>query len=168
MTEIRLTITLPARQRLAVQQALNRRYTRGFRAEVTGFTLAAVFLATALGAAAVADIPTGPALFVAAVTLFAVALAWHLLARAFARGQIASIASSALHALPSGVVLSAKGIALDARQFRWDQTCGTTRLPGATLVDFSALSALVIPDTALPPGLTPEALATQIAAWKSA
>ncbi len=87
----------------------------------------------------------------------------------FGRHYRSLLAASALQKAPASVTLSADGVTLGSGALlAWSAVTAVTRWKGLTLLQFSPVDALVIPDANLPPGMTPEALSARIAQWRQA
>ncbi|NJS40363.1 MAG: hypothetical protein HC783_16705 [Rhodobacteraceae bacterium] len=95
------------------------------------------------------------------------AIGFVLVRRSLGRRTMSIQATSALRQRAAGIELGPEGVTLAARTLPWADVSQLARWKDCTLVHFSAADALVIPDAALPPGTSPEALATRIAAWKA-
>jgi hypothetical protein len=91
-----------------------------------------------------------------------------LIRRVLARRMVRIQSTSAFRQSEVGVQLDEGGLTFTARTLPWAAVSGLARWNGCTLVHFSAADALVIPDSALPPGTTPQTLAADIEVWKAA
>jgi hypothetical protein len=91
-----------------------------------------------------------------------------LIRRVLTRRMLRVQSTSAFRQSEVGVQLDDSGLTFTARTLPWAAVWGLARWNDCTLVHFSAADALVIPDSALPPGTTPQTLATDIEAWKAA
>lgn len=85
------------------------------------------------------------------------------------RKHLASLMrDSPLRALPYEVVLSQRGVDRSGRHYPWSVFPGVALLPSMTVLQFSAVDGIILPDKELPKGLTPDALRTQIDEWRKA
>ncbi len=76
-------------------------------------------------------------------------------------------AASALRRAPVPVILSAEGLALQQRDpLPWSALSRVSRWKDITLIQYSAVDAIVIRDADLPDGLAPADLASRIAGWQ--
>ena len=78
------------------------------------------------------------------------------------------LSRSALRRAPISAILSRDGLSCGPETLPWSAVSATERWKDSTLLRFSRLDALLIPDADLPPGETPQTLAARIAEWKSA
>jgi hypothetical protein len=83
------------------------------------------------------------------------------------RGQLAAVMrASPLRALPYEVVLSAQGVVRSGRHYPWSVFTGVAVLPGLTVLQFSTVEGVIVPDKELPNGMTAQAARTQINQWR--
>ncbi len=95
------------------------------------------------------------------------AIGFILVRRSLGRRTMGIQATSALRRRAAGIELGPEGVTLAARTLPWAEVSWLARWKDCTLVHFSAADALVIPDAALPSGVTHDVLAARIAAWKA-
>jgi hypothetical protein len=76
--------------------------------------------------------------------------------------------NSPLRAMPYSVTLSAQGVDRSGRLYPWAVFTGVATLPGLTVLQFSPLEGIPLPDKELPAGSTPDSLRTQIDQWRKA
>ncbi|MCB6179528.1 hypothetical protein LHP98_15500 [Rhodobacter sp. Har01] len=168
MTEIHLRLTASPAQLVAAGQHLSqRRFGLSQR-----LALAALLIGGGLlfggGISILFGTPWLAALVISLYASLGTILAGILAFRLNQRRFLTAFSVSDLRARPVGLTLSPEGLTVEPRSLAWASVTATSRWQAATLLHFGTADALVIPDADLPPGLTPETLAAQIAAWKSA
>lgn len=166
MTEIRLKLTATPSELLAVSTALLDRATWTERRVILLAIPLPMALASGLGLAWLRGIPLSSAALVAVYTLLGGLIGMIFASRLQARRYRTLFSASSLRSRAVPVTLSGDGLQLEARQLPWAEVSGSSRWRGATLLHFSAVDALVIPDRDLPPDMTPDALQQRVAAWK--
>ena len=112
-------------------------------------------------------VPVNPVIFGALIGTGAMMVGQYLLSRDAMRHYRRVLSGSAFFRRPSPATLAPDGLTLGARTWPWAEITAVSRLNGQTLLQFSAVDAVTILDTDLPPGLTPADLATRIAGWKA-
>lgn len=91
-----------------------------------------------------------------------------LLAIARQRGAVqALILASPVRRLPVRYVLSARGVERNGALTPWHCIVGVARMPEITLLKLSPVEAMPIPDTRLPPDITPDALRNAVDHWRT-
>jgi hypothetical protein len=168
MTEIRLSLTAPAADLLAVSTALLNRATwarRRWLLLAFPIPLAAGF---GLGMAWMSGVPVPDAALIVIYTLLGGMLGLIIANRLQTRQYERLFATSTLRAVACPVILSDTGLRFEARDLPWSAITGTSRWRDATLVHFSSVDALVIPDHDLPAGVTESAITAAIATWRMA
>lgn len=165
MMDLSLTLTTSPDEQLDASAAL---MARGTRLKARLIILGAVFplaLAFGLGIATLLGYPLVAATIVALYTVIGGLIGLGVALRWQARRIRTIFASSSLLQREKPVSLSEGGVRFDARQFPWTAITDQSRWNEATLLHFSTLDALVIPDRDLPAGLSPEDLQAQVAKW---
>ena len=76
--------------------------------------------------------------------------------------------SSPLRQEPYEVTVSDQAVNRNGRLYPWSVFTGVFILPGMTVLQFSPLEGIPLPDRELPEGLSPEALRTHIEHWRKA
>ncbi|MGB4827962.1 MAG: YcxB family protein [Paracoccaceae bacterium] len=127
----------------------------------------AVGLICALMVGSLLDVPANKAFFIALTTFYTTLLALWLGSRATQRRYFRLLEDSACRMRPTPVSLSAEGLRMEPRAFPWSDIIAVTRWNDMTLLQFSPVDAIIIPDADLPAGETPETLATRITTWKT-
>ena len=122
-------------------------------------------LCSGLGIAWLLGYPLGSAGMVALYTVLGGLIGTIVAARLQVRRFRALYATSTLAARAQPVSLSEAGVSLEARLLPWSEISGQSRWKAATLLHFSAVDALVIPDRDLPADLSPEDLHARVATW---
>lgn len=95
--------------------------------------------------------------------MFGMILAQKIWARRYGR----LYASSQMRNLASPITMDDSGITFQPRHLPWGAVSTTARWKDCTLVHFSSIDALAIPDADLPLGQTPTTFAAPIAEWKA-
>ena len=166
MMDFKLTLSTAPEERLAASTAMLDRVTGvERRLLVVGIPLPFA-LVGALGIAWVMAYPLVEAAIVALYTVLMGLIGMIIAARLQARRVGALFSASTLMRLAQPVRLSETGVGLEARHLPWSAITGQSRWKQTTLLHFSAVDALVIPDRDLPVGMTAEALQAQVAKWR--
>ena len=100
-------------------------------------------------------------------TYFGITIGFVVAQNIWFRRQRHLLTRSQMRNLPSPITMDDSGITFHPRHLPWDAVSTTARWKDCTLVHFTAIDALAIPDTDLPPGETPETFAARIAQWKA-
>lgn len=166
MTDLHLVLSVPPTRLLDAGQAMARRF-HGLKTRVLlALTLFTAGLTSGLIIAYVFGVPWLVAALISVYALLGAILATALFQRLSARRYRAVFATSTLRQQAVPVTLSDAGITFGVRALPWSAVTHAARWQDCTLVHFSPVDALVIPDAALGE-LPPETLATRIADWKT-
>lgn len=167
MTDLHLTWNPTSLDRAGIERDLARRIRRRSLARwaLPAATLVFLGLALALGNVTRDSRSTGLWAFPTLAFFLTHDAVQHLARRQFLATRNAAPIRSRTS---TSVTLGPSGIVADGAPIAWPEILETLHLRGATLLLLLPDSGIAIPDTALPPGLTHDALAARIAAWKSA
>jgi hypothetical protein len=168
MTGLTFTYDPRTLDRLGIERALAARVRRANR--LARWALPAAALAfLALSAALSVATRDGKATALWLFPCLAFFLTHDLIQRAARRRYLASRQTAPIRNRASTTLrLDATGITADGARIAWAEVIEVLHLKGATVLLVLPDSGLPIPDAALPPGLSPEALAARITDWKSA
>lgn len=75
---------------------------------------------------------------------------------------------SPLRANPYEITLSKHGVERNGQLYPWSVFPNVMRLPGMTVLQFSATEGIFLPDKQLPTGLTPDTVQQKIDQWRKA
>lgn len=165
MTGIVLTLTTSPQERMAASSAMLDRVTWAERRLILLGIPVPLALGSGVGLAWAMGYPMGAAGLVALYTLLGGLIGTILASRLQVRRFRALYASSTLAARAQPVALSDEGLSLEARLLPWSGIAGQSRWKDTTLLHFSTVDALMIPDRDLPSGVTPGDLQAQVAKW---
>jgi hypothetical protein len=165
MTVQELSLTTSPQERMAASTAmLDKRTWAERRLVVLGLPLP-LALGSGIGVAWLMGDPLGAAGLVALYTVLGGLIGTIIGSRFLARRYRGLYATSTLAARAQPVSLSDEGLCLQARRLPWSDISGQSRWKQATLLHFSAVDALVIPDRDLPADLSLEDFQAQVAKW---
>jgi hypothetical protein len=168
MNEFSLQLLTPPADLLAAATATADRADWGFRRLILFAVPLPMAMGFGIGIAHILGQPVADAAMVALYTFVGGFIGLTLSSRVIARRHARHFATSALRRQPLPVTLSDAGVTFTKREVPWPGIQGTTRWRDNTLLHFSAVDILVIPDRDLPAGLTPDDLAARIAEWRAA
>ncbi|HMS95636.1 MAG TPA: hypothetical protein PKA03_10520 [Tabrizicola sp.] len=166
MTKFSLVLAPPPADRLASANALVDRASWIYRRIVIIAIPVPLALALGVGIALIEGRPLGPAFLVSLYTILGGYFGLIVASRLFMWRLKVQFSASTLKRQPCPVTLSEAGVTFEIRHLPWSATLGTTRWKNNTLLHFSAIDALLIPDRDLPTGVTPALLSDQILAWR--
>jgi hypothetical protein len=167
MTQIALRLTAPPADLLMAAATLADRAAWSYRRLLVLALPLPLAFAFGLGMAHLNGQPLGGAALVVLYSFLGGFLGLILANRLFARRYKQLFTASSLRQKPCPVILSEVGLTFEPRQLLWSDIQGTARWRDNTLLHFSAVDALVIPDRDLPQVLSWEALAAQIEKWRN-
>ena len=165
---ISLTITLPPAQALAAGQEMASRQL-GPMGRLSVMMLAPLGggMITVLGLAWMMGERLETAALFCLYAYFGIMAGLIIAQRIWGRRYGRIYASSQMRKLPAPITMDDSGITFHPRHLPWATVSKTARWKDCTLVHFSSVDALAIPDTDLPMGETPESFAARIAKWKA-
>lgn len=166
MTEIALRLSASTDELLAASTAMLDRAAWWERRLMFLAIPTPLAFAGGLGIAWLMGYPLGAAGLVAIYTSLGGAIGTALALRLHGRRYRHLFARSTLRAQPVPVTLSETGLAFGPRDLPWTTVGAVSRWRHATLLHFSAVDALVIPDRDLPPDLSPDALRARVDGWR--
>lgn len=166
MTEIALRLTASTDELLGASTAMLDRAAWWERRLMFLAIPTPLAFAGGLGVAWLMGYPLGAAGLVAIYTALGGAIGTALALRLHGRRYRRLFARSTLRAQSVPVTLSEAGLAFGPRDLPWTAIGAVSRWRQATLLHFSAVDALVIPDRDLPPDLPPAALTAQVNGWR--
>lgn len=167
MTEFSLVLAPPPAEVLASANALVDRASWLYRRLVLIAIPIPLALAFGVGIAWFEGHQLGQAVLVALYTTVGGYFGLIVASRLFRWRLKGQFSASTLMRLPRPVTLSHSGLTLETRHLPWSAIKGTSRWRSNTLLHFSSVDALLIPDSDLPTGITPELLSDQILAWRT-
>jgi len=165
---ISLTINLPPAQAIAAGQAMaSRKMGPLGRLSVMMLAPLAGGMIVVLGLAWLMGERLDAAALLFLYAYFGIMAGLIIAQRIWGRRYARLYGRSQMRNLPAPITLDDSGITFHPRHLPWDAVSKTARWKDCTLVHFSSVDALAIPDADLPTGETPETLAARIAKWKS-
>jgi len=169
MTGPQLTLILltPPKQRFDAEVMLQQRFL-GLPSVV--LLILAMQIGSLVAASAYAHarvLPVAAVTPIAAVAALGASFTFILFQNWFGRRLRRELVRSRLLQAPLNLTLSNEGLVLGYHRLPWVSVGAVQRWNDSTILTFSRADGLVIPDNALPAGMTPEALAAQIADWKA-
>ena len=167
MNEISLRLLTPTADLLAAATATADRSAWGFRRLIMFAVPLPMAMGFGIGIAHILGQPVTDAAMVALYTCIGGLVGLSLASRLITRRYASHFAVSGLRRQPLPVILSDAGVTFTTREVPWSGIHGTSRWKDNTLLHFSSVDILVIPDRALPPGLTPGDLAARVADWRA-
>jgi hypothetical protein len=167
MSEFHLTIALPPERQIAVGNILTSRYLGGGGRLLVLLVPLGFCLAFGLGITWFNGSHLMDGHLIATYGFIGAVIGLVLMQRLSARRYARVLGTSANRTKPAMVSLAQAGIRFRASDLPWDAVSQTGQWQDCTLIQFSALDALVIPDADLPDDLSPAAFAAHIADWKA-
>ena len=166
MTDIALTFDPRTLDRVRIEKLLSARVRKKTVARWARPTAVAGFLALSLGLSVLTRDARITILWLFPCLAF---FAIHDILQSAGRRQYLAASDSApiRQRRSTTIVLTPSGVTMDGTHFSWAEIIEVLHLRDTTLLMLLPNGGISIPDSALPPDITPQTLAARIAEWKT-
>jgi len=168
MTQIHITSTATAQERLRVSQRLTRNWASVPRRILPFVLIVAGSLFAGAGVGWVLGVAVSSSVLVSLYGMMGAALGLGLTRLINGPVQMKQLMRSEILNGPSPMVLDARGVTLSERSFTWAQLDGVMHSPEGILLLGSQADGILIPVRDLPDGLTAQDVLAQLNRWKAA
>ena len=167
-TPLGLTITLPPAKAMAAGNYMLQRHL-GPMGRLTVMMLAPLAggMIVVLGVAWLFGDSLAEAAIICLYAYFGIIFGLVIAQKIWMRRYGRMLFGSPMRNLPAPITMDDSGITFHPRHLPWGAVSTIARWKDCTLLHFSSVDALAIPDTDLPPGETPDSFAARIADWKA-